>query len=69
MYLADDIKRIAEAISQVSFNQRNQDFIVETCCQLHEYYDEFATLLISAILRHYRDPQSAQGPAASTFNL
>ena len=56
--LSDDIKRLCQSLSQVSFNQRNQDFMVEICCKLHEYYDDFSTHLVAAILKQYREPQA-----------
>ena len=40
--LQDDIKKVAEAISHVSFSSRNQDFIIEVCCKLHEVYENFS---------------------------
>jgi len=60
VYMKDDTKKIAEAISHVSFSSRNQDFIVEVCCKLHQIYEEFSALLIQSIIKVYKEPQNTR---------
>lgn len=60
LYLQDDIKKIAEAISRVNFNSRNQDFMIEVCCKLHEVYEDFSHVLIQNIIKAYKEPQNTQ---------
>lgn len=54
--LQEDIKKVAEAISHVNFSSRNQDFIIEVCCKLHEIYENFSQPLIQNIIKAYREP-------------
>ena len=59
--LRDDLDRICNAIALTNISSRNQDFIIEVCCGLHQVYDDFHQILISAIIKQYKAPSNLQG--------
>jgi hypothetical protein len=52
--LSAELSKIATSIASGNINSKNQDFLVEICCQLHQVYSDWSRIVLNAIKKHYK---------------